>query len=137
MAKSRSSSSPRGRTQSRGAAAHTTDHEEIKRWVEERRGKPACVKGTQRGDSCLLRIDFPGGAGAESLEDMSWDDFFDVMDKRGLVFLYQKGKSTFNKIVTPDSIEEREQRGRGGRSRGRSASGGRKSSTRPHGRGST
>jgi hypothetical protein len=118
---SRSSSSSKGsssRGSSRGgAAAHTTDHEEIRQWAEERGGKPACVKGTESGNSCLLRIDFPGGAGAESLSEMSWDDFFNVLDQRGLVFLYQKGKSTFNKIVTPDTIEEREKKSHGRRAK--------------------
>ena len=41
----------------------TTDHEEIRRWVEERGGTPAVVKGTESGDSALLRIDYPGFSG--------------------------------------------------------------------------
>src|SRR3954470_14888787 len=79
---SRSSASSSSRSKSAHQALMTADHEEIRRWVEERGGKPACVKGTQSGDSCLLRIDFPGGAGEESLKAMSWDDFFEVLDER-------------------------------------------------------
>ena len=51
----------------------TTDHDEIRRWVEEHGGKPASVKGTEGGGDELgvLRIDFPGGAGEEQLEQVS------------------------------------------------------------------
>ena len=39
----------------------TTDHDFIRRWVEERGGWPARVVGTSRGnDAGLIRIDFPG-----------------------------------------------------------------------------
>ena len=48
----------------------TTDHDEIRRWVEERGGHPAEVKGTE-----LLRIDYPGFSGEERLEEIGWDDF--------------------------------------------------------------
>src|SRR3954468_21427679 len=110
-----SSSSSSSKSGSEHDSHMTQNHDEIRQWAEERGGKPACVKGTESGNSCLLRIDFPGGAGAESLSEMSWDDFFNVLDQRGLVFLYQKGKSTFNKIVTPDTIEEREKKSHGRR----------------------
>jgi hypothetical protein len=45
----------------------TTDHDEIRRWVEEHGGKPARVRGDRDdNDPGLLRIDFPGGAGEDS-----------------------------------------------------------------------
>lgn len=48
----------------------TTDHNEIRRWAEERDGHPARVKGTGgKQESGLLRIDF--GEPEESLEEMS------------------------------------------------------------------
>src|SRR4051794_34732042 len=39
----------------------TTDHDEIRRWAEERGGRPATVEGTEGGgeDAGVLRIDFP------------------------------------------------------------------------------
>lgn len=82
----------------------TTDHDKIKKWVEERKGKPACVKGTgNKNDKGLLRINFPGGA-EDNLENISWEDFFEKFDKEKLAFLYQDKKSdgemsTFNKLV--------------------------------------
>jgi hypothetical protein len=42
----------------------TTDHDEIKRWVEERNGRPARVKDTGgRDDPGVLRINFPRSRG--------------------------------------------------------------------------
>jgi hypothetical protein len=83
----------------------TTNHGEIRRWAEERGGKPACVKGTGGGgDTGLLRIDFPGGASEESLQQISWDEFFQKFDEKNLAFLYQEktkdgGTSRFFKFV--------------------------------------
>ncbi len=86
------------------SARPTTDHDEIRRWVESRNGRPACVRETESGDSCLLRIDFPGYSGAGSLEEISWDEWFAKFDESGLAFLYQSQKadgsdSTFFKLV--------------------------------------
>jgi hypothetical protein len=83
----------------------TTDHDEIRRWVEDHDGKPASVKGTgSDGDPGILRIDFPGGSGSESLELMDWDEWFEKFDENNLAFLYQEQKadgsdSTFFKLV--------------------------------------
>src|SRR5207248_8189094 len=55
-----------------------TDPEEIRRWAEERGAKPACVRGTGGdGDVGMIRLDFPGYSGAESLEHISWDEWSD------------------------------------------------------------
>jgi hypothetical protein len=86
----------------------TTDHDEIRRWVEEHGGKPASVRGTERGDEAgVLRIDFPGGAGEDQLEHISWDEWFEKFDDSDLAFLYQEQKasgedSTFFKLVSRD-----------------------------------
>jgi hypothetical protein len=69
----------------------TTDHEEIRRWVEERGGWPACVKGTGGWeDPGLLRIDFPGYSGEESLQKITWEEFFEKFEESGLAFLMGK-----------------------------------------------
>ncbi|WP_435179250.1 hypothetical protein [Halorussus sp. AFM4] len=68
----------------------TTDHDEIREWVEERDGQPAYVEGTEDGDSGLLRIDFPDeGDDDENLDDISWDEFFETFEENDLAFLYQ------------------------------------------------
>jgi hypothetical protein len=83
----------------------TTDHDEIRTWVEEHDGKPASVRGTGDGDEPgILRIDFPGGAGSDRLEPIEWDEWFAKFDEQGLEFLYQSEKadgsdSTFFKLV--------------------------------------
>jgi hypothetical protein len=83
----------------------TTDHDEIRSWVEEHDGSPASVRGTEDGDSAgVLRIDFPGGAGDDRLEQISWDEWFEKFDSEKLAFLYQEQKasgedSTFFKLV--------------------------------------
>jgi hypothetical protein len=60
----------------------TTDHEEIRRWVEEHGGKPAIIKGTEsNGEPGLLTIDFPGGAGDDRFEHISWDEWFKEFTK--------------------------------------------------------
>jgi hypothetical protein len=91
------------------AANITTDHNEIRKWVEERNGKPATVKGTEKGkeESGILRIDFPGYSGAESLEEISWDEFFRKFDESNLAFLYQEeikgNESRFFKFIDRDN----------------------------------
>jgi hypothetical protein len=68
----------------------TTDHEEIRRWVEARGGRPATVKSTHsEQDPGILRIDFPGYGKSGSLEEISWDQFFAKFDEKHLAFLYQ------------------------------------------------
>jgi hypothetical protein len=50
----------------------TSDHREIRRWVEAHGGRPAAVRGKGDDDAGVLRIDFPGGAGEEFLEPISY-----------------------------------------------------------------
>ena len=84
----------------------TTDHDEIRRWAEERGGRPARVKGTgSDGDPGMLRIDFPGFAGEESLEEISWDRWLEWFDRNNLALIIDTeppgGKQArFNKLVS-------------------------------------
>jgi len=52
----------------------------------------------------ILRIDFPDYSGAESLEAISWEEFFDKFEKEKLAFLHQDEtaggkKSRFSKLI--------------------------------------
>lgn len=91
----------------------TTDHEEIRRWVEERGGHPARVRETESKNSPgLLRIDYPGFSGSDSLEAISWDEFFTGFDENNLAFIYQEKTkdgqtSRFSKLVDRSSVDER------------------------------
>jgi hypothetical protein len=84
-------------------AQSTTDHEEIKTWIEHRKGRPAIVKETAgKSNSGILRVDFQ--APDEGLKTVPWKDFFDIFDKNKLAFLHQDktadGKlSRFHKFV--------------------------------------
>jgi hypothetical protein len=87
----------------------TTDCDEIRRWAEERGGKPATVKGTESGgeDAGILRINFPGGE-EDRLEDISWDDFCEKFESEKLAFLYQEqtkdgSESRFFKLVSREN----------------------------------
>ena len=91
----------------------TTDHEEIQRWVEERGGRPARVKGTEsKRGAGLLRIDYPGFSGEDTLETITWEEFFTAFEDNNLAFLYQEEKkdgseSRFSKLIDRDSVEKK------------------------------
>jgi len=107
-----------------------TDHDEIRRWAEERGGKPACVKGTGGSEDVgMIRLEFPSAPNAndEKLQEISWDEFFEKFDDNQLAMTYQDhrsggGQSNFYKIVKRSTAR--------GRTSGRSASSGRRSTAR-------
>ena len=84
-----------------GDSETTTDHETIREWAEEHGGHPARVEGTSEDDGGLLRIDF--GDVDESLEEISWDEFFDEFEASDLALVYEED-SRFSKLVDRDSV---------------------------------
>src|SRR5688500_8763936 len=95
------------------ATSHTTtDHNEIRRWVEERGGHPARVKGTEKGKTAgVLRIDYPGFSGDDRLEEISWEEFFDGFEENELAFIYQEKTSDgeisrFSKLVDRNAAKD-------------------------------
>lgn len=113
----RTSSSRSGSRTARGSTASqgqvTTDRAEIRRWVEERGGYPATVTGTGgKSGAGVLRIDYPGYSGADTLERISWDEFFEKFDEAQLAFLYQDetkdgGPSRFSKLIDRNETQAR------------------------------
>jgi len=96
--------------QTERSATTTTDHGEIRRWVQDRKGYPAMVAATERNDrpGGLLRIDFddPDGSRDVGLHRISWEEFFKVFDDNDLAFLRVDGDdSRFNKFVERESAE--------------------------------
>jgi len=89
----------------------TRDHDEIRRWAEERGAIPAEVTGTERnGEPGILRFEFPKAPNHNDskLNEISWEDFFDKFDERGLELVYQEvtaegAESNFNKLVCPEN----------------------------------
>jgi hypothetical protein len=97
------------------AATITTDHEAIRLWAEERGGFPARVRGTGAGQPGILRIDFPGFSSDDTLERISWDEWFQAFDRSRLAFLHQEESedgqiSHFNKLLSQESVERAEPR---------------------------
>ena len=93
-------------------ATKTTDHDEIRKWAEERGGRPAVVADTADNgrEGAILRINFkePGGEDDPGLKEIGWDEWFRIFDENDLAFLHQDetagGKeSRFNKLVSRDS----------------------------------
>lgn len=87
-------------------ARTTTDHDEIRRWAEARNAKPSTVKRTGKPDDPgILRLNFPGYSGGDSLQEVSWDEWFRKFEEQELALLFQdKTKSgepsNFNKLVS-------------------------------------
>lgn len=95
------------------AAKMLTDHDEIRRWAEERDATPSAVRSTaSEEDPGIIRLDFPDYSGEGSLYAISWDEWFEKFDERGLALLVQERtadgvKSNFNKIVKRETVEKR------------------------------
>lgn len=95
------------------SAEPVTDHRRIREWAEARGGKPACVKGTGgKGDTGMIRLDFPGYSGEESLEPISWEEWFRAFDENNLALLIQEEtaggeRSNFNKLVSREAAASR------------------------------
>ena len=84
--------SPEDEPEREGRSLVTTHHEVIRRWAEERDGVPATVEGTEHGDHLgVLRIDF--GGENDKLHHISWEEWFETFDSRGLNFIYQEQRS--------------------------------------------
>lgn len=69
----------------------TINHQTIKRWILDRNGKPAMVRGTADNENgaAPLRINFPDYE-EENLEDVDWDTFFKTFDNENLKFIYRE-----------------------------------------------
>lgn len=98
--------SPDEEPEREGRSLVTTNHDVIRQWAEERDGVPATVPGTEHGGRPgVLRIDF--GGDSDSLEKISWDDWFGTFDERRLNFIYQEQRSDgrqsmFFRLENPD-----------------------------------
>ncbi|WP_420458194.1 hypothetical protein [Neolewinella sp.] len=80
----------------------TTDHDTIKKWVEEHNGVASTISD---GDSDILRIHFPEASSDkdDQFDEVSWEEFFTIFDEQKLAFLYSTDDdSTFNKFVSRD-----------------------------------
>ena len=70
----------------------TTDHDEIRRWADDRHASPATIDDPQNPEGIgALRFDFDFGFDTETsdLRQISWDQWLAAFDERGLSFSYQ------------------------------------------------
>ena len=101
----------------------TQDHDEIRKWAESRGAKPCEVASThKKGEPGILRFCFPNAPNKNdsSLQEISWDDFFEKFDESDLELVYQEKtadgkKSNFNKLVHPTE-EDHSKHGKGKKS---------------------
>lgn len=76
-------------------AKKTANPEKFRTWDMARCRRPATAKGTgKKGKHGVLRIDFPAYRGVHSLQEITWDEFFEKFDREGLEFLYQEKTAT-------------------------------------------
>lgn len=87
------------------ASQVTTDPDVIREWAERQGGKPARVKGTGRGgDPGILRFDFPGFSGEDTLEPIGWEQFFRWFEANELALVFRE-QDRFNKFVSRDTVD--------------------------------
>jgi hypothetical protein len=82
------------------------DHDSIRRWADQHGARPARVRGTgDEADPGILRLDFEGYSGEDSLDEIDWDEWFRKFDDSGLALLIDNsGRSpNFNKLVRRDA----------------------------------
>ena len=72
----------------------------------------------------MIRLDFPGFSGGESLEAVSWDEWFRAFDENNLALLVQDEtaggeQSNFNKLVSRQTAAGQQRSRRAPRAGGR------------------
>ena len=116
--KTRSSAKDSGARTGSHCSHRLIDHDAIQQWAEDRGATPSCVKKTGRkGDIGMIRLNFPGYSGEESLQAISWDEWFDQFDESNLALIVHDTaaggqKSNFNKLVKRSTVEAGEQKPR-------------------------
>lgn len=87
----------------------TDNHEIIRKWVEERDREPALVETVVDKEKAgkLLRIRFFDET-YESLNNISWELFYQIFDENNMAFLYQEktidgSQSKFYKFIDKTS----------------------------------
>lgn len=94
------------------SSKNTRDHEEIRRWAEERGAVPEVRSTEQDGEPGILRLCFPKARNSndQHLSEISWEDFFRKFDENDLELVYQEktasgNRSNFNKLVHATTAE--------------------------------
>ncbi|MHB1118082.1 MAG: hypothetical protein ACYCZ7_00935 [Minisyncoccota bacterium] len=71
------------------ALKYITDYDEIRGWIEERRGVPATLKETnENGEESTDMLHIAFGTLSPDMEEMSWDEFFERFENENLALEY-------------------------------------------------
>jgi len=95
-----------------GSAKATTNHDEIRQWVEARGGKPVTAKRAEHGgEPGPLRIDFPTFSEGDAFEEITWDEWFEQFDEKNLAALYEAEAASAEtsqviKLVDRERVEQ-------------------------------
>jgi hypothetical protein len=81
----------------------TTDHDEIRDWVEHLNGKPQLIESPEAGaEKSGLRISFPGDkrdtffGTSKIARDANWGEFFAIFEDQELAFVYETNPNPNN-----------------------------------------
>lgn len=80
-----------GDTTENGSIETTTDHGTIRRWIEQRGSTAARVTEPTGDDPSSLAV-IPAGTDDGSVEEISWEEFFEIFEKEDLAFVYQTSR---------------------------------------------
>lgn len=72
-------------SKAKSSAHTTTNHREIRQYVEARGGTPSFITATG-----TLQIAYPGSASAGGAETVTWDQFFKAFEDNNLAMMYQE-----------------------------------------------
>lgn len=95
-----------------GQTKVTTDHDEIRRWADERNGRPVSVKQDPLNpNGSTIQIDFLYDKYDDNIEAISWDAFFESFEHEALALVYQTetegGRlSRFGRIVRRANVPQ-------------------------------
>lgn len=89
----------------------TRNHDEVKRWLRQRGGRPASVAGEDVDELAVLWPD----SSDEALVEIGWAEFFDRFEARELAFAYRdtEGAGAECALVDRDRAEEIQGEGSG------------------------
>ncbi|MBT0994983.1 hypothetical protein KIN34_11895 [Cellulomonas sp. DKR-3] len=69
------------------ASRSTTDHDEIRTWVEARGGTPALIASLGRHEDGVPAVVFPAGPSGEGAVPTTWARWFEVFERDSLAFV--------------------------------------------------
>ena len=69
----------------------TTDHREIRSWVEGRSGVPLLIESPGLGGRPVPAVVFPHDESIPESREVGWDEWFEVFDASNLAFRHSPG----------------------------------------------